>query len=40
MREVFVRRVRLKKYENMSGSTQLVSDQRVAGDHHSAERSA
>ncbi len=40
LREVFERRVKLKKYENINGSTQLVSDQRVAGDHHSAESSA
>lgn len=40
LREVFERRVRLKKYEKKSGRTQLVSDQRVAGAHQSAVRSA
>ena len=40
LREVFERRVRLKKYEKTSGSTQLVRDQSVAGAHHSAVRSA
>lgn len=39
-RAVFERRVRLKKYEKTSGNTQLVRDQRVAGAHHSAVKSA
>jgi hypothetical protein len=37
---VLERRVRLKKYANIRGRTQLVKDQSVAGAHHSAESSA
>ena len=36
LRDVFVRRVKLKKYEKTRGSTQLVSDQSVAGAHQPA----